>query len=559
MKNLYTLGLTVALICFFQASCSQPLHQKNAFSKQDTLRGSITPERSWWDVLHYDVSVIPDYSKKSIHGITTITFKVLVESVLPLQVDLQYPLQIDSIWVDGEMIKENPAFISDISKNFHFIKMPGLQKGTTHTIKIAYHGIPKEATNPPWDGGWIWKKDEQNRPWMSVACQGLGASAWYPCKDHQSDEPDLGATLSIRVKKEQVAVGNGRLKEKIAHDDETITWTWQINNPINNYNIIPYIGNYVQIHDEYTGENGKKLTLDYWVLDYNKAKAQKQFEQVKPMLNCFENWFGPYPFYNDGFKLVESPHLGMEHQSAIAYGNGYMNGYRGRDLSETGWGKKWDFILVHESGHEWFGNNITTRDIADMWVHEGFTSYSETLLTECLFGKNAANEYVQGIRLLIDNDKPIIAPYNVHQEGSGDMYYKGSNLIHMIRQMINDDSKFKSITRDLNKTFYHKTVNGAEIEKFITDRSGIDFSKIFDQYLRTTDIPVLEYKIDKNKISYRWVNAVKGFNLKIKIDTGKETWLSPSSTWKTFDAGDDYDGKKIKVDKNFYIQVRQKQ
>ena len=558
MKNFVNITLTVVLTCFFHAGCSQPMHQQNTFSKQDTLRGSITPERSWWDVVHYDISVDPDFATKSIIGETVITFKVLEESGLPMQIDLQYPMKIDSIWFDGEMINKNPAYTSDITKNFHFIQTPGFEKGSTHKIKIAYHGIPKEANNPPWDGGWIWEKDMQNRPWMSVACQGLGASVWYPCKDHQSDEPNMGANLSIRADKDQVAVGNGRLKEKVLHTDQSNTWVWEIKNPINNYNIVPYIGSYVKIEDDYTGETGEKLSLNYWVLDYNKSKAEKQFEQVKPMLNCFENWFGPYPFYDDGFKLVEAPHLGMEHQSAIAYGNGYMNGYRGRDLSESGWGKKWDFILVHESGHEWFGNNITTRDIADMWVHEGFTSYSETLLTECLYGKKAANEYLQGIRLLINNDKPIIAEYNVHQEGSGDMYYKGSNLVHMIRQMINDDDKFKSITRDLNKTFYHQTVSSSEIEKFIIEKSGIDFSKIFDQYLRTTDIPILEYKIDKQKIRYRWVNTVKDFNLKIKVDTGKETWLSPSSSWQVLDAGADYDGQKFKVDQNFYIQLRQK-
>ncbi len=558
MKQFVNILLTAVLICFFQAGCSQPLHQKNVFSKQDTLRGSITPERAWWDVLHYNITVEPDFASKTIKGKNIISFQILEESDLPMQIDLQYPMLIDSIWIDEIFVDKKPAYTSDLSKNFHFIQTPAFKKGSRHTLKISFHGIPKEALNPPWDGGWIWEKDEQNRPWMSVACQGLGASVWYPCKDHQSDEPDLGATLSIRSEKDLVAVGNGKLKEKIIHDDQTITWVWDVKNPINNYNIVPYIGSYVQIEDDYTGETGKNLSLNYWVLDYNKSKAEKQFEQVKPMLNCFENWFGPYPFYDDGFKLVESPHLGMEHQSAIAYGNGYMNGYRGRDLSQTGWGKNWDFILVHESGHEWFGNNITTRDIADMWVHEGFTSYSETLLTECLFGKKAANEYVQGIRLLINNDKPIIAAYNVHQEGSGDMYYKGSNLVHLIRQIINDDTLFKSITRNLNKTFYHQTVSSAEIEKFIIKKSGIDFSKIFDQYLRTTDVPVLEYKIEKQKIKYRWVNTVKDFNLKIKVDTGKETWLTPSSSWQVMDAGADYDGEKFKVDQNFYIQVKQK-
>jgi len=542
----------------FYAGCSQPLHKKDVFSQQDSLRGSITPGRLWWDVLHYDIKVNPDFKTKSIQGETIITFKVLEEPEAPMQIDLQYPMQIDSIWLDENLVSTKPAFTSHFSNDFHFIQTPGYKKGSTHLLKIKYHGVPREATNPPWDGGWIWEKDEQGRPWMSVACQGLGASVWYPCKDHQSDEPDLGALLTIHAGEDQVAVGNGRLKEKILNADKTSVWKWEIKNPINNYNIIPYIGSYIEIEDQFTGEKGKELSLNYWVLDYNKEKAEKQFEQVKPMLQCFENWFGPYPFYEDGFKLVESPHLGMEHQSAIAYGNGFMNGYRGRDLSESGWGEKWDFILVRESAHEWFGNNITTKDIADMWVHEGFTSYSETLFTECLFGKQAANDYVQGIRLLINNDKPVIAAYNVHQEGSNDMYYKGSNLVHTIRQVINNDELFKNITRQLNKEFYHQVVSSSEIEKFISQKAGFDFSKIFDQYLRTTDIPVLEYKTDKQKISYRWVNTVKNFNLKIKADIGKEIWLSPTSSWQTYDAGAGYNGKKFTVDPNFYIQVRKK-
>ena len=302
------------------------------------------------------------------------------------------------------------------------------------------------------------KKMQQDRPWMSVACQGLGASVWYPCKDHQSDEPDNGASLSIIVPDTLVAVGNGRLKNKISNNNGTTTYTWEVKDPINNYNIIPYIGKYVNWSDTLQGEKGT-LDLSYWVLDYNLEKAKKQFEQVKPMLRCFEYWFGPYPFYEDGYKLVESPHLGMEHQSAVAYGNGYQNGYRGMDLSGSGWGIKWDFIIVHESAHEWFANNITTKDIADMWVHESFANYSETLYTEWLFGKEAGNEYNYGIRRRIENDRPIIGPYGVNKEGSGDMYYKGGNMLQTIRHAINDDEKFRNILRGLNQNFLSSNGN----------------------------------------------------------------------------------------------------
>jgi aminopeptidase N len=312
--------------------------------------------------------------------------------------------------------------------------------GKMYRLDIVYHGVPRPAVNPPWDGGWIWKKDAKGRAWMTVACQGLGASVWFPCKDHQSDEPDEGASLTMVVPDTLVAVANGRLTNQ-SSGKGLASYTWQVENPINNYTIIPYIGKYVNFTDTLMGEKGK-LDLSYWVLDYDLEKAKKQFTQVKPMLRAFEYWFGPYPFYEDSYKLVEAPHLGMEHQSAVAYGNKFMNGYMGGDLSGTGQGKWWDYIIVHESGHEWFANNITTNDIADMWVHEGFTDYSETLFIEYYKGKDSANVYLQGLRRNISNDKPIIGPYGVNQEGSGDMYFKGANMIHTIRQVINDEKTF---------------------------------------------------------------------------------------------------------------------
>jgi len=417
---------------------------------------------------------------------------------------------------------------------------------------IDVNGKPQEAVRPPWDGGWIWKKDEQGNPWMSVACQGLGASVWYPCKDHQSDEPDNGASLSITIDSSLVAVGNGRLKEKKSNDG-TATWTWEVKDPINNYNIIPYIGKYVTWHEDYNGEKGN-LDCDYWVLDYDLEKAKKQFTQVDDMLKCFEYWMGPYPFHEDGYKLVETPHLGMEHQSAVAYGNKFMNGYLGRDLSGSGWGNNWDYIIVHESGHEWFANNITSNDIADMWIHEGITDYSETLFVQCKSGKDAANAYTQGLRRTIRNDKPIIGPYGVNQEGSGDMYNKGNNIMHMVRQVIDNDSTFRNILRGLNETFYHKTVDSKDIENYIIKRSGKDLSKLFDQYLRTTQVPALEYKIEGEKLLYRWTNCISGFNMPVKL-ANPDQWLSPGTDWKetrlTAAMKNDF-----QVDNNFYITVK---
>ncbi len=546
--------LFLVLSFLFLSSCSlaQPLNRKNNFTHQDTLRGTVGPERAWWDVLHYDVNVTPDYDSKTIVGKTTIQYKVLPNQRSDyMQIDLQKPLTIDSIFYDGKMYINYPGKPYYNEGNVWHIPLPRATINSTHTIGIVYHGKPRIAVNPPWDGGWIFTKDAQGRPWMSVACQGLGASVWYPCKDHQSDEPDKGATLTINVSNDLVAVGNGRLDSKSASPNST-SYTWEVKSPINNYDIIPYIGHYVNWGDTLHGEKGI-LDLNYWVLDYDLDKAKKQFEQVKPMLRAFEYWFGPYPFYEDGYKLVEAPHLGMEHQSAVAYGNHFMNGYLGRDLSGTGWGLKWDYIIVHESGHEWFGNNITTKDIADMWVHEGFTDYSEALFIEYYYGKQAADEYVQGLRKNISNQNPIIGLYGVNKEGSEDMYYKGANLLHTIRQVINDDEKFRQILRGLNKDFYHQTITSKQVEDYISQKSGKDLSKIFDQYLRTTQIPTLELKADGDKIKFKWTNCIAGFNMPVKLTNGQ--WIYPTTTEQKIKLeGIDLSG--VDVDKNFYINVK---
>jgi aminopeptidase N len=513
------------------------------------MRGTNGPERIWWDVCHYDIKVTPDYGSRSILGETTVTYLVTqINHSDYMQIDLQQPLKIDTLYYDHKPYVNDPSKPYYNEGNVWHIPLPKAAQGSEHTLTIVYRGKPKEAINPPWDGGWIWKKDSQGRPWMSVACQGLGASVWYPCKDYQGDEPDKGATLTIIIPDTLVAVGNGRLKQK-SLSNGMVSYTWEVKNPINNYDIIPYIGKYTNWTDTLQGEKGK-LDLSYWVLEEDLVKAKKQFEEVKPMLRAFEYWFGPYPFYEDSYKLVEAPHLGMEHQSAVAYGNHFQNGYLGRDLSGTGWGMKWDYIIVHESGHEWFGNNITSKDIADMWVHEGFTDYSETLYTDYYFGKEAGNEYVQGLRKNIQNDKPIIGPYGVNKEGSGDMYFKGANIIHTIRQLINNDNKFRQILRGLNQTFYHQTVTTKQIEDYISEHSGLDLKKFFDQYLRTIQIPVLEIKSNGNAVSYRWSNCIAGFNMPIRLNDG--TWIHPSQSWqqtsKSFSAAD--------VNPNFYITFK---
>lgn len=538
-------SLLLVLICFcFLMPNIQAQHK---FTRADTLRGTLSPERSWWDVTFYDLNVKLDPADKMIYGVNGISYRVL-EPSKRLQIDLQEPLILDNAMQNGKSLnitKDGNAWFVDLEE-------PQI-KGKVRKLIVSFHGKPKEAIRAPWDGGVVWGKDSLGRPWIATACQGLGASIWWPNKDHQSDEPD-SMRIAVTVPKGLTNVSNGRLINIRESINNTNIFTWFVDNPINNYDVALNIGNYAHFSDTYNGEDGK-LDLDYWVLDYNLAKAKSHFQVVKPMMKCFEHWFGPYPFYKDSYKLVETPHLGMEHQSAVAYGNQYKMGYRGSDLSGTGWGKKWDFIIIHESGHEWFGNNITTKDIADMWVHESFTNYSETIFTECQYGKDAANAYVQGIRSKIANDIPIIGPYGVNTEGSGgDMYYKGSNMLHTIRQVINNDETFRKILRGLNKTFYHKTVTTQEVESYISKNGGRDFSRVFDQYLRHTKIPVLEYSISNKELKYRWVADVQGFDLPVKVTLadGKYSFIYPTTAWQTT-AIQLTDPKKFAADKNFYI------
>ncbi len=342
--------------------------------------------------------------------------------------------------------------------------------GSTRTVIVWYHGKPISAKNPPWDGGLIWRHDSLGNPWVATANEGLGASVWWPNKDYLADEPD-SQRIAITVPDPMVDVSNGRLRSTTKNADGTSTFEWFVANPINNYNAEINAGTYAHFSEVYQGEKGA-LTLDFWPLAYHVDTARVQFQQARSMIACFEHWFGPYPWYEDGYKLVEAPHLGMEHQSGVAYGNRYRNGYLGRDLSGTGTGLKWDFIIVHESGHEWFGNNITARDQADMWIHEGFTNYSEGLYTECQQGKAAGAEYIIGSRRNIRNDRPIIAPYGVNAEGSDDMYYKTGSMLHTMRQVVNDDEKWRGVLRGLNKTFWHQTVTARQVEDYVDKAVG---------------------------------------------------------------------------------------
>jgi aminopeptidase N len=538
---------TSLLFCLsFISVQAQLLSEKNIFTRQDTLRGSITPERVWWDLTYYhlDIKVNPD--EKYISGKNTIQYKVL-ENNSVMQVDLQPPLKIT------KAVQNNKELEIRHDGNAHFITLKDSQKiNAINTIDIHYEGHPREAVRAPWDGGISWKKDENGEHFIASSCQGLGASVWWPCKDHMYDEVD-SMLISVNVPSKLMDVSNGRLRSVEQYED-TKTYNWIVKNPINNYGVNINIGDYGHFSEVFDGEGGN-LDMDYYVLKDNLEKAKIHFKDAPKMMEAFEHWFGPYPFYKDGYKLVEVPYLGMEHQSSVTYGNKYMPGYLGRDLSDTGWGLKFDFIIIHESGHEWFANNITYIDIADMWIHESFTNYSESLFVEYYYGKNAGAEYVIGTRKDIQNDRPIIGYYNVNTEGSGDMYPKGGNMLHTLRQLVEDDEKWRQILRGLNRTFYHQTVTTQQIEDYLSKETGIDLTEFFNQYLRTTKIPTLKYKIEHKELKYHWTNIVKKFDMPILVTiNGKEQWIYPNAEWKSMPLNSN--NASFEINPNFYIYVK---
>jgi aminopeptidase N len=516
------------------------------FTHTDTLRGSNGPGRAWWDATFYDLHVEVSPADSSIRGHNGITYRVL-SPAKEMQIDLQVPMEVDSMVQDGRRVRYRR------DGNAVFARLVAPQKqGESRTNTVYYHGIPRVAHPAPWDGGFVWTADSLGNPWVATANEGLGASVWWPMKDLNADEPD-SQRVAITVPDPMIDVSNGRLRSETKNADGTTTYEWFVVNPINGYNVAVNAGTYAHFSDTYEGEKGT-LTLDFWPLAYHLDTARAQFRQVKPMLACFEHWFGPYPWYEDGYKLVEAPHLGMEHQSAVAYGNHYLNGYLGRDLSGTGLGLKWDFIIVHESAHEWWGNNITDKDAADMWIHESFANYAEGIYEECRSGKEAGAEYMIGSRRNIQNDAPIVGHFGVNDEGSGDMYYKGGNMLHTIRQIIDDDEKWRGILRGLNATFYHQTVTGKQVEDYISQRSGVDLSKVFRQYLTTTRIPVLEYRITGDSLSYRWTDVVSGFAMPVKVwfSESDSTVLRPTQAWQSMPLPSGA-GSELRVDENYYV------
>ena len=520
------------------------LSDKNDFNRQDTLRGSITKERIWWDLTYYHLDISVDPEKRTIYGSNEISYHV-IEPYHEMQIDLQQPLILTRAEQNGKDLEIRH------DGNAHFIKLKDTQiKGENNKIKVFYEGKPRVAVRAPWDGGISWERDENGNHFIASSCQGLGASVWWPNKDHMYDEVE-GMLMSVNVPKGLTNISNGRLV-KVDEMSESTTFHWQVVNPINNYGVNINIGDYVNFSEIYQGENGD-LDMDYYILSYNLEKAKIHFEDAVKTMQAFEYWFGPYPFYEDSFKLVETPYLGMEHQSSVTYGNKYKKGYLGRDLSGTGWGLKFDYIIIHETGHEWFANNITYKDIADMWVHEGFTTYSENLFVDYHYGKKAASEYVIGTRRNIRNLKPIIGPYNVNKGGSSDMYAKGANLLHTLRQITGNDVRWRKILRGLNSEFYHQTVTTSQIENYISKKMKMNLNPFFNQYLRDNRIPTLQYSIKNNVLKFRWTDVIDNFEMPMELIVNeKNIRIFPTKEWKELKLKSD----NFIFDDNYYINKK---
>ena len=544
------------LILFFVTFCGVLSAISQPFSREDSLRGDLSSMRTCYDVTFYDLFVMVDQQEKSLEKSYNIIHFNVVSDFDRMQIDLALNMEVLLIQFEGTELEYSREF------DAVYIDFPRVLKKLEHAnVKIWYSGYPKEAVNAPWDGGFTWEKDDNGNPWIGVSCQGLGASVWWPCKDHQSDEPDsMRITCSARYPSKIISNGDLR-KDTTVWDQYFNSFVnvseWFVSYPINNYNVTLNIGDYVNFSELYISKKDT-LRMDYYVLSDNLVKAKEHFKQVKPMMECFEKYFGVYPFWNDGYALVETPYLGMEHQSAIAYGNDYLPGYHGntRFIDEL----NFDFIIIHESGHEWWGNSITTNDIADMWVHEGFCTYSEVLYVECMYGYDAMLSYINSKKESVRNDKPVIGPYHVNVEGSSDMYNKGSLMLHTLRSLIDDDEMWFEIIKGIANDFKYKTVDGQEIINYINEKSGKDFTYFFNQYLKNKEIPNFQYNLQKEgrnyTLVYRW-EAISEFDMPILINTGNnDFWIYPNIVWKELDLGS-FDIYDFKVrDDLFFIDIK---
>lgn len=544
-RETLTVAFTTLLLVILSNTNAQITTDDETFTKADSLRGGLRPARNNFDILAYDLKVMIEPEKQFISGSNKINFKTK-DLAQRMQLDLFKNMNIDSIiYKDQELTYERKhnAFFFDFPRS--------LEKGTKDSLRVYYSGKPQLAKNPPWDGGLVFDEDRKGRPHIGVAVQGTGASLWFPNKDHLKDEPEQ-VKISIIAPKEFKAVANGRKVGEMLVDNNFRKTTWQVTYPINNYNITFYLGHFAHFTGQY-----KDLELSYYPLDVNLPKAKKQFQQVQPMMQCFEEKFGFYPFKEDSFKLVESPYLGMEHQSAIAYGNAYRNGYRGVDISGTGIGSDFDFIIIHESAHEWFGNAISAQDIADLWIHEAFATYAEAVYVECQKGEQKAVEYLNGIRRNIRNDAPIIGNYGVNDEGSPDMYFKGANFLHTLRSILDDDQKWWKLIKGFATDHRYKTITTVDVIDYFQSYFDTDVQPIFDQYLRHEDLPVLLLKKENDRLEMKWQTDIDNFEMPIDVQTEQEMKrYHLEDHWQQINNYSSVDQLKKNIDqKNMYFEI----
>jgi aminopeptidase N len=543
--------LIVLFICLFLS-----ILNAQEYSRKDSLRGNLTHIRTCYNVTFYDLNIAIDEQEKSIERSSNTIYFEALSNFNWFQVDLAANMEIMLVEFEGKRID----FAREYDAVYIYFNRE-IKKGEHSKIKVWYSGYPREAVNPPWDGGFSWKKDKNDKPWIGVSCQGLGASSWWPCKDHQSDEPD-SMRIKVAARYPLKIVANGDLRSDSSLWNQYFnSWMnvseWFVSYPINNYNVTLNIGDYVHFSDKYISEKDT-LRLDYYVLNDNLEIAKEHFNQVKPMIRCFENFFGAYPFWNDGYALVETPYLGMEHQSAIAYGNNYLPGYYGNTSHIDG--LNFDFIIVHESGHEWWGNSITTNDIADMWVHEGFCTYAEALYVECMYGYDAMLSYVNNQKSSIKNDMPVVGPYHVNKQGSSDMYFKGSLMLHTLRTLIEDDELWFEIILGISSDFKYKNIDGKDIIDYINKKTNKDFSNFFNQFLNNKDIPQFVYSLQKEgrntTLICKW-NAIENFDMPLLINIGKgDFWIYPNNELKEIDLGI-FDRSAFQIREDlFYIEIK---
>ena len=490
-------------------------------TRADILRGAYGEDRANNDLLYYHLDIRVDPEKKFISGKNTIRFKMLKDGNR-IQLDLNPSLNIDKILLGTTELKYEREL------GAVFVNFPEtMRAGRTVSIDFYYSGTPVTTGR---FGGFTFDKDPQGRTWIYTACEGIGASIWWPNKDQWRDEVE-NMEISVAIPNGLTDVSNGKFMGKTDLGDGYTRWDWFVHYPINNYDVSINVGNYVEFSDK-LGD----LPLDFYVLPEDFDKAKNQFAQAKGMIEAYQHYFGEYPFKKDGYKLVEVPYSGMEHQTAVTYGNHFANGYLERDWTGVGISPKFDFIIIHESGHEWFGNAITAADPSDMWIHEGWTTYLESLYVEYRWGKDDGIKYNNGYKSKVQNKRPIIGQHDVNAEPPQDMYFKGTLFIATLRSVVNDDAKWFKILHEFFQHFKYKNIMTEDVVAYFNEKTGMNLTPIFNQYLRHTAIPTLELKFnDADKtVSYRWQVDEPAFAMPVRVGS-KDNWqiIQATTEWKT--------------------------